>query len=62
MRYVYQIRFHGCHGGTLYGYARLYADKKEAEEARRKADGCGLRYGAFLRRVAITQAEFDAVS
>jgi hypothetical protein len=49
--YFWQIVFAGNSGCSLFPFDELYESKSDAEAAARKADWCGLRYGARVKRV-----------
>jgi len=58
-RYAYQVCFVGNGGSSFGEWVRPFRSKADATEAARQADGTGLRYGAFVKRIRITQREFD---
>jgi hypothetical protein len=58
MRYVYLICFVGNRGFPFGPYLAPYKSRKEAKAKASSVDGCGRRYGAFVRRVKIPEAEF----
>lgn len=51
--YRWQVVFTGNKGKSFSPYDRLYTTKAEACEASRRLDGCGLRYGARVKRIHI---------
>ena len=51
--YRWQVVFVGNRGHSFHPYDSLYESKEEAKDAARRLNGCGLRYGARVKRVHV---------
>jgi hypothetical protein len=59
MRYAWQICFQGNKNSSYGQWLRPYRSKKVAKVALFHAEGCGRRWGAFLRRMKISEADWQ---
>ena len=55
MKYVYQVRFQGNKGKSLWPYDSLMRSRAKALDKAKTLDSVGLRYGAFVKRIRVTQ-------